>query len=136
MSSLSEISGFTGTAPAGPIKEEDEVDYSSARQFLQSFRQKARYWRDNQDRGNDRKLRVEREVPFSARLERQPYYALLDLLSNHTRPSMSPHHFKQTSTAYRYGHRKVATRSCLHKLFTFPSKGNAYCWFSLGCCSY
>ena len=84
MSSLSEISGFTGTAPAGPIKEEDEVDYSSARQFLQSFRQKARYWRDNQDRGNDRKLRVEREVPFSTRLERQPYYALLDLLSNHT----------------------------------------------------
>eukprot|EP00439_Symbiodinium_sp_Y106_P004616 s10200_g1.t1 len=68
----------------GPIKEEDEVDYSSARQFLQSFRQKARYWRDNQDRGNDRKLRVEREVPFSTRLERQPYYALLDLLSNHT----------------------------------------------------
>ena len=60
------------------------LQQQGARQFLQSFRQKARYWRDNQDRGNDRKLRVEREVPFSTRLERQPYYALLDLLSNLT----------------------------------------------------
>ena len=29
MSSLSDISGITGTAQAGPIKEEDEVDYSA-----------------------------------------------------------------------------------------------------------
>ena len=60
------------------------LQQQGARQFLQSFRQKARYWRDNQDRGNDRKLRVEREVPFSTLFERQPYYALLDLLSNLT----------------------------------------------------
>ena len=62
------------------------LQQQGSKQFVTSFRRSARYWRDNYDRSNDRKLRVERDVPFSTRLERQPYFALLDMLSDATPP--------------------------------------------------
>ncbi|OLP91029.1 hypothetical protein AK812_SmicGene27309 [Symbiodinium microadriaticum] len=60
------------------------LQQQGSREFLIAFRKSARYWRDYQDRANDRKLRIERDVPFSTRLERQPYFALLDMLSDLT----------------------------------------------------
>ena len=57
------------------------LQQQGSREFLIAFRKSARYWRDYQDRGNDRKLRIERDVPFSTRLERQPYFTVLDMLS-------------------------------------------------------
>ena len=60
------------------------LQQQGSREFLIAFRKSARYWRDYQDRANDRKLRIERDVPFSTRLEWQPYFALLDMLSDLT----------------------------------------------------
>ena len=62
------------------------LQMQGSREFVIAFRKGARYWRDYQDRGNDRKIRVEKDVPFSTRLERQPYYALLDMLSDISPP--------------------------------------------------
>ena len=103
------------------------LQQQGARQFLQSFRQKARYWRDNQDRGNDRKLRIEREVPFSTRLERQPYYALLDLLSNLTPALYESTSFQTDLNSLQIWSPESAEEELLAQVVYLPFQGEFRC---------
>ena len=103
------------------------LQQQGSKQFLTSFRRSARYWRDNYDRSNDRKLRVERDVPFSTRLERQPYFALLDMLSDATPPLYDSTSFRTDINALQIWSPEGSPEKLLAQVLYLPFRGEFRC---------